>query len=465
VWWGVDLVSQQVTIESLPDNVLLEIFYFYLNFDEYDEMLDWGTLAHVCQRWRYVLFGSPIRLNLQLRCTGRTPVRKLLNVLPEFPLDIYFYTESEFPVDNPEDSLDNLVAALEQCDRVCQINITSPADSLWEEIITAMEGPFPALTYLYLNSLDEVVSYPDTFLNGSAPCLQHLELGSFSFPSLPRLLSSTSDLKYLCLRDIPDSGYIPSDTMVGCLSTLPKLESLIIAFESPTPRLNRVPPPPTRFVLPALTLFRFEGVSEYLEFLAARMDAPLLDEFAISLFYQPVFDIPQIVRFLGHLKAFRPSSLAMEFNLGGYICDASIFFSPNTYYALNHRSLRIKCRRLDWQVVSLTQICNQILPFRSCVDSLIIRSEGLSMPRRDPAVDPTLWIPLFHSFPSVQSLRLSATLVPFIAPALKGLTAESAAEVFPSLHSLSIIRGPDEDGIGSFIAARQQSSQPVALVP
>jgi hypothetical protein len=179
-----------------------------------------------------MIFGSPIRLNLRLRCTGRTPVKKSLNVWPQFPLAIDFYNDSEWPVDNPEGSLDNLVAASEHCDRVRQIDITSPADFLWEEIVTEMEEePFPALTYLYINSLDVVVPLPDTFLNGSAPCLQYLNLMSLSFPSLLRLLSSTSNLKFLCLGDIPDFGYIPPETMAGCLSALPKLESLVINFE------------------------------------------------------------------------------------------------------------------------------------------------------------------------------------------------------------------------------------------
>jgi F-box-like len=171
VWRGVDLLFQRVTIGSLPDNVLLEVFDFYLNFDESGETSDWGLLVHVCRRWRYIIFGSPIRLNLQLRRTGRTPVRKSLNVWPQFPLAIDFYNDSEWPVGNPEGPLDNLVAALEHCDRVRQIDITSPADFLLEEIVAAMEEPFPALTYLYINSLDVVVPLPDTFLNGSAPCL------------------------------------------------------------------------------------------------------------------------------------------------------------------------------------------------------------------------------------------------------------------------------------------------------
>jgi hypothetical protein len=80
---------------------------------------------------------------------------------------------------------------------------------------------------------------------------------------------------------IPDSGYIPPEEMVTSLSALPKLKSLIISFViSPLLRvrvweMNQVPPPPTRFVLPALTQLEFDGVREYLEVLVAGIDAAL----------------------------------------------------------------------------------------------------------------------------------------------------------------------------------------------
>jgi hypothetical protein len=69
------------------------------------------------------------------------------------------------------DCLDNVVAALEHCDRVRHIDISSPADFLWEEIITATEEPFPELRFLALDSLYAEFFLPDTFLHGSAPCL------------------------------------------------------------------------------------------------------------------------------------------------------------------------------------------------------------------------------------------------------------------------------------------------------
>jgi hypothetical protein len=98
-------------------------------------------------------------------------------------------------------------------DHIREIAITIPEDFLWEEIVTEMEEPFPALTSLYFNSFGEVVPLPDSFLNGSAPCLQQLNLSS-----LTRLLLSTSGLTFLRLVGIPDSGYIPPETVPLCVA-------------------------------------------------------------------------------------------------------------------------------------------------------------------------------------------------------------------------------------------------------
>jgi hypothetical protein len=62
----------------LPDDVLLEIFDSYVDEDVYGDfeeqrIEEWVTLAHVCRRWRSVVFQSPHRLNLRLLCTPQTP--------------------------------------------------------------------------------------------------------------------------------------------------------------------------------------------------------------------------------------------------------------------------------------------------------------------------------------------------------------------------------------------------------
>jgi hypothetical protein len=394
-------------------------------------------------------------------------VRKLLDVWPLFPLliranyhreDLYL---SESGDGDWEDSFaDNVVAALERCDRVRQIDIANIPDFLLEEIVPAMQGSFPALRFLSLES-DNVSEFPlpDTFLNGSAPCLQYLALDGILYPSLRQLLSSTSDLTSLCLEAIPDfaSGYIPPETMVTCLSALPKLETLVVSFQLSTRRPPQRNLPQTRFVLSALTVLDFKGVSEYLEVLAAGIDAPLLDKFKIEFYNQSIFDIPQTIRFLGHLDSF---SLTLSFFL---FSRASI--SLPSRHSSSPSSWKISCQGLDQQVISVAQICSQILSFRSSVKSLNINYERLldsDCLEEEEILDPTLWSQLFHSFTSVQSLDIPAMLEPSIAAALQGLAGESSAEAFPSLSKLIVDRIA-EPGIQSFIAARQQDGRPIAV--
>jgi hypothetical protein len=70
-----------------------------------------------------------------------------------------------------------------------------------------MQDPFPVLKSLRLGAGDEMtLVIPDAFLGGSAPLLQRICLYSIRFPSLPNLISSTSDLVEPTLTDIPMTG-------------------------------------------------------------------------------------------------------------------------------------------------------------------------------------------------------------------------------------------------------------------
>ena len=73
-----------MTIESLPDEALLEVFDFYVHDDFCIE--EWITVAHVCQRWRCIVFGSPLRLDLRLLCSASKPVREMLDTWPPLPI-------------------------------------------------------------------------------------------------------------------------------------------------------------------------------------------------------------------------------------------------------------------------------------------------------------------------------------------------------------------------------------------
>ncbi len=106
------------------------------------------AVAHVCQRWRQIVFASPHRLNLQILCTHGTPVRKNLDCWPAFPIVVDYcgYHRNGFEtVAPPSEYYDNVIAALEHSDRVCSIRM-SVTGSLLEMVVTVLQKSFPMLT-------------------------------------------------------------------------------------------------------------------------------------------------------------------------------------------------------------------------------------------------------------------------------------------------------------------------------
>ena len=175
-----------MSIDMLPDDVLLEIFDFFVR--EAYRIEGWKPLVHVCRRWRSVVFGSPLRLNLRLFCSNSTPARDTLDVWPALPLFIECIGRAEI--------MDDIVAVLERSDSVCKIYLMNLKRSDLGTLSAAMQVPFPELTRLRLwlnDEIDETVStLPDSFLGGSAPRLEELWLDCIPFPGLPKLLLSAS---------------------------------------------------------------------------------------------------------------------------------------------------------------------------------------------------------------------------------------------------------------------------------
>jgi len=204
-------------------------------------------LVHVCRRWRCIVFASPRRLDLKLYCTRqRSANSKTLDIWPELPIVIFAEDMQS------KEDVTSVVAALRHHNRVCKIYYRNGRfqDSLLKEF-AAIEGPFPALTSLHLSSSQQenVPVLPDSFLRGSAPRLRSLHLSGIPYPSIGNLLSSTTNLVQLSLRHIPYGGYLAPETIVPCLSMLPRLKSFFLGFQYPRSRVHRAsrhPPPLTR---------------------------------------------------------------------------------------------------------------------------------------------------------------------------------------------------------------------------
>ena len=462
-----------------PDDILIEIFDSYVdkNNGEVSKQFpkqrieEWITLAQVCRRWRRVVFQSPRRLNLRLLCTSKTPARDILDIWPPLPLIIH---DSEYYTVNRWKRTSNIIAALEHNDRVCQIQLrcfSSP--ELGYVMDSAMLKPFPELTDIWLatSGYDKPVPIlPDSFLGGTAPRLRSLELSDIPFPGLRKLLPSATHLVDLDLFNIPTSGYIPPDAMASSLSALTSLEFFRLHFRYPQPRpileSRRPPlPPPTRSILPSLTLILFKGASKYLEEIVTWIDAPRLNELHIAFFNQIIFDTPQLFQFISQ----RPTLRTLEKAHIAFSSKFIIVKLPSRSSDYGVLSVEIPCAVSEWQLSSLEQVCTSSLPPPSTLEDLYIFEDRGHPPCWQDDVENTLWLDLLRSFIAVKNLYLSEEFVARIAPALQELVGERTTEVLPNLESIFLgrakwsTRRPLHEGIQKFVDARRLISHPVVV--
>ncbi|KAH9965383.1 hypothetical protein BC827DRAFT_1184257 [Russula dissimulans] len=443
------------TIEMLPDNVLLEIFDFYRIADVLSlrgRPWRWQKLVHVCQRWRHVVFGSPLRLDLQLSCSYGTPVRKLLGCWPPLPLTVQYGGLPGLMPPASEDE-DNIVAALQHPQRIWKIVLTV-TNSLLEKIEPLMQEPFPILSHLEISQEKTGWVLPSSFLGGSTPRLRVIHLYDIAFPALPRLHLSVNTVTSLGLVGIPCHAYFSPEAIVTCLSMLSQLEAFSILFQFPIPRHGKNIPPPKRVILPALTSFGFQGSNEYLEDLLAKIDAPILAHLSIKFFNQLIFETPQLSLFICRAKLLSSPSEATVYSSQG---DITITLTqPKDIDVHGQSHIVISCKELDWQVSSLAQICDHASPVLSYVERLCVGSAPPSSRQgNDMDMESTQWLELFHPFGGVKVLEVTGLLGPTVTSALQQITEEPESSVFPALRHIHLDGTHSSGSIEQFFAARQ----------
>ena len=469
-------VAQVVPIDVLPDDVLLEIFDFCMDGDEDQPTKKgteaWQSLVHVCRRWRSVVFGSPRRLDLQLVCTPKTPVKEMLNIWPPFPLSISGRVSGTSGVDN-------IIAILEHRDRTRKIHLEF-LKSKWEDIYAPMQVQFPALTYLRLKAYDAsflthtMPILPDSFLGRSAPHLQTLDLCHITFPGLPKFLISTTHLVTLRLYGlaITDSGFISPEVTATCLSGLTSLEILWLEFAFPPRRSYpeggcRLPPPPTGHVLPALTRFKFDGTNnEYLGVLVDWIDPSRLEFLQIFL-YEQDFDDPQLelAQFIRHT----PVSVALK-KARVVIYNNCVNITLSSQSSSDRElTMVIITESLDFQLASLAQLFTLSLPPFPMLEELYISEyfHFTVVQYGDIGDDNwnTLWLDFLRPFASIKNLYISKQFAFDVVRALQELIGDRTTEALPALKNIFLEdnqpRRTIRKGIQQFVAARQLSGHPV----
>ena len=389
----------------------------------------------------------------------------MLYVWPAFPIviwDTVNFTSDE----------DNITAALEHRDRICEIKLGRLTRFQAEKLVPLMQKSFPALTKLQLRPDFNLVSrgelpvlpvLPDSFLGGSAPHLRSLCLASIPFPAFPDFLLSANNPVYLYLHETP-SGFI-SPEMVAALSALSKLKVMHLFFWYPDNFGLKVPAPPplTRSVLPALEVLDLGGDSEYLDDFVGRIDVPSIICLKIETYNRHInlrdfFHLPQ---FIGRVE----TSLAFDsatFHLWPHDMDV-ILDRKWVTHGSRPRELKLKflCDT-DGPRPSLVEVCNTSFLPLSNIENFHISAQH-SYRGSASELNATQWVEVIRHFSSAKSLYLGST--DFIAPvafALEHVIEQGMTDVLPAIQELtvstvssrSLPEEPVREAIEQFVTAR-----------
>ncbi len=409
------------TIVNLPPEILEEIFVFYRQDAialSRGRPWEWHRLTHVCQTWRSIILHPTNRLGLQLFCTNGTPVRNTLPCWPDLPIVMRY---GVFPGPNPLAAADveDIVAALQQPSRLrtIQLTVTIPlleklATTKWEpKLVTKTRERFPEL--------------------------EHLELTT-------------------------QTGYIPPEDLIITLAPMTRLQMLHVHFLSPTSHSDTkespyTPPEPAN--LRFLKHFEFHGDIEYLEQLSDGIFAPAKYIY-ITYFNDLDFSIPKLVEFLGRAET---PSFRVEATVHYSGTDISITFSQQETPC--RLGFRIPCRQFDWQMSSITEISNQLLPsITPSVQQLDIYTSPPFLDGHDD-MDHSLFLDLFRIFNNMERLRVTKEIQSHVAHALRG----AAADELPNMREF-YVEGHDDFAsvqtvLAPFITARRRSNRPISVDP
>ncbi|KAH9011910.1 hypothetical protein EDB85DRAFT_2224700 [Lactarius pseudohatsudake] len=451
-------VSQQVMIENLSDEVLLNIFRYYLDASP----RFWLRLVHICCKWRRIVFVSQRTLRLRLFYTHGTPVLglKALDYWPALPIVVQYGGSLALNPPAPEDE-DNIIAVLKQSDRVNSISLTVTS-SLLEEL-SAIERPFSQLEDLVLLSPDSVRrTLPRAFQWGTR--IRCLHSTRVAFPALLHLLYSSRNLVDLQLHEVVHPLHFSPEALTDALSGMTQLRSLSLHLLTTVKytALDLPPPPPSeeRITLPVLVRLDFQGIAEYLEGLVARIDAPRLRDIEGTLFNLFIFDPSKLAsklsEFIDRIET-QKSPLRADILSSKRAISISIT-QPEAHTRLK---LEVSCKPLTRQLSHMAQICNGLSAFLLGVEHL--RISATRRPRRQDKSDLDEWAELILPFRGAKWVHVAGGHLTYVMRAL-----QLSHKLLPALHKLCMARpgprhAPLMEAVVSFVASRRLSGHSMAV--
>ena len=291
--------------------MLLEIFdSFRQSVDPYDQKWKkehlWLNLAHVCGKWRAVVFGSVTRLDLGVTVGPEKPGRIKTILSGPLPIFLDYRCDWEedidvgyvfFPAIITGSALWRMRAVLKHHpDRVRDITFEGGWAS-FNKFFKMTNCPFPMLESLSLTFLSHIPNIPATFLRGPdlsssyLPHLRRLTVKSITLASIFDFLLSATALTDLTLVIGTPFGITPETTLHACLQAMPCLLSLDLtllarsipvdsdtASESSTPEDTTILYVPEEVVIHSkLKRFHFTGDIEVVKAFTRWLRAPSLE--------------------------------------------------------------------------------------------------------------------------------------------------------------------------------------------
>jgi hypothetical protein len=453
----------------LDNDSLLQIFSHYrLNHEEdWNLRQMWQKLAHVCRKWRYLIYDSSSHLDMCLLLTNDSPSIDTLSHLPPLPLIIDYSDRTETVARKDEGRIH---LGLQQHDLVCRVILEAPSSSLriWLELMNKL---FPRLENLSLltTTVEETnLTLPETL---EAPDLRHLSLHGIGLPTGLPLLSSAVALSKLSLTHIGASCYFSPGHLVTQLQSLPLLEELSIGFAIPIPlpssegRLLPAPIPPVR--LPTLRRLTYRGVDVYIDNLIAQINTPLLERLSLTLFFDLAFTLVNLTEFIHRTEGFGCLVAQVNFHEYGASIDAS-YYEPRGIGKLN---LHVNCEPLEWQIDSATQVCIALGNVLSAVEELTIDLDECWMSSDwenslTLALDSMVWHELLLPFIGVKKLHIGSLLTFELSQSLELVTGGLVLELLPELQNLEVHLEIDDvkKVFSAFIESREAVGRPVHLL-
>ena len=284
-----------MTINDLHDELLLEVFDSYRQITDqleygcplWKEDYGWFNLAHVCTRWRAVVFASSFHLDINII------------IKPEYPSDIKTILSGHLPIaidywgrpnSDSASALWRKHTALSHRDRVREIAVEVPSFVLGE-FIRATNHHFPALEKLVIVfPEDHKLEIPTTFLRGpdqSSLPLRHVRLYRAPLASASVLLLSATTLTDLTLLiNSNPAVFDPSQgsLLLSCLQGMQSLRRLdLITPDIPQDSQSQHSTPKDIVPLLKLTRFHYCGRTIFLENLMSGLSAPSLKAACFSM--------------------------------------------------------------------------------------------------------------------------------------------------------------------------------------